>query len=123
MIDGFDLGGRESHLAEAECGVFAEFSTELPVFALCLKQGRAVEFRERLTFGNLGAGAMAGIIGPRDTLLLGGIGCLVGAAVFVRQLPKIRMKVRPIYERMGIYREVATGMESAAEQPTIQENR
>lgn len=90
------------------------------------KRGRVMSFFTMAfigvaPFGSLGAGAMAGIIGPRDTLLLGGAGCLVGAAVFVRHLPQIREKVRPIYLRMGIIREVATGMATAAEQPPLAE--
>ena len=68
-------------------------------------------------FGSLGAGTMAGIIGPRETLLLGAGCCLMGAALFARHLPHIREKVRPIYIKMGIIKEVAQGMETAAEQP------
>ena len=92
------------------------------------KRGRvmslfAVAFMGMAPFGSLGAGSMAGIIGPRYTLLLGSVGCLVGAAVFARYLPQIREKVRPIYLRMGIIQEVANGMESAAEQPPLPEDR
>jgi len=88
------------------------------------KRGRVMSFFTMAfigvaPFGSLGAGTMAGIIGPRDTLLLGGIGCLVGAAVFARHLPQIREKVRPIYLRMGIIQEVANGLETAAEQPPL----
>ena len=91
------------------------------------KRGRVMSFFTMAfigvaPFGSLGAGAMAGIIGPRDTLLLGGAGCLAGAAVFARHLPHIREKVRPIYIRMGIIREVANGMETAAEQPPLRED-
>ena len=91
------------------------------------KRGRVMSFFTMAfigvaPFGSLGAGAMAGIIGPRDTLLLGGIGCLAGAAVFVRHLPQIREKVRPIYLRMGIIQEVANGLETAAEQPPLVES-
>lgn len=90
------------------------------------KRGRVMSFFTMAfigvaPFGSLGAGAMAGILGPRDTLLLGGAGCLVGAAVFARHLPQIREKVRPIYLRMGIIQEVATGMATAAEQPPLPE--
>ena len=92
------------------------------------KRGRVMSFFTMAfigmaPFGSLGAGAMAGIIGPRDTLLIGGGGCLVGAAIFARQLPHIREIIRPIYVRMGIIREVANGMETAAEQPTFQEDQ
>lgn len=91
------------------------------------KRGRVMSFFTMAfigvaPFGSLGAGAMAGIIGPRDTLLLGGAGCLAGAAIFARHLPHIREKVRPIYVRMGIIREVANGMETAAEQPPLRED-
>ena len=91
------------------------------------KRGRVMSFFTMAfigmaPFGSLGAGAMADIIGPRDTLLIGGVGCLIGAAVFARQLPNIREKVRPIYVRMGIIREVANGMETAAEQPSLHED-
>lgn len=91
------------------------------------KRGRVMSFFTMAfigvaPFGSLGAGTMAGIIGPRDTLLLGGLGCLVGAAIFARNLPQIREKVRPIYLRMGIIQEVATGLETAAEQPPLVES-
>ncbi len=92
------------------------------------KRGRvmsffAMSFIGVAPFGSLGAGSMAGIIGPRDTLLLGGMGCLAGAAVFARHLPQIREKVRPIYLRMGIIPEVAIGMATATEQPPLPEER
>jgi MFS family permease len=88
------------------------------------KRGRVMSFftmafMGMAPFGSLGAGAMSGIIGPKATLLLGGVGCLAGAALFARHLPQIRAKVRPIYVRMGIIQEVAIGMESAAEQPPL----
>jgi len=91
------------------------------------KRGRVMSFFTiavvgMAPFGSLCAGALADSLGPRDTLLLGGIGCLVGAALFARQLPNIREKVRPIYVRMGIIREVANGLESAAEQPPMRED-
>jgi len=91
------------------------------------KRGRVmsfftVAFMGVVPFGSLGAGLMADIIGPRGTLLLGSVGCLVGAAVFARYLPQIREKVRPIYQRMGIIQEVANGMETAAEQPPLPED-
>ena len=76
-----------------------------------------VAFMGMAPFGSFGAGTMAGIIGPRETLLLGSACCLVGAVVFARQLPHIREKVRPIFVKMGIIKEVAQGMESAVEQP------
>jgi hypothetical protein len=49
-------------------------------------------------------------------LLLGSVGCLVGAAVFARSLPQFREKIRPIYLRMGIIQEGAGGTETAIEE-------
>lgn len=88
------------------------------------KRGRVmsfftVAFMGVAPFGSLGAGSMAGVIGPRNTLLLGSIGCLVGAMVFARYLPKIREKVRPIYERMGIIKETVHKMETGSKKPPL----
>jgi MFS family permease len=88
------------------------------------KRGRVmslftVAFLGMTPFGCLGAGTMAGIIGPRDTLLLGAACCLAGTFLFARNLPDIREKVRPIYVQMGIIKEVAEGMESATGQPKL----
>ena len=88
------------------------------------KRGRVmsfftVAFIGMAPFGSIGAGTMAGIIGPRETLLLGSACCLAGAMLFARHLPHIREKVRPIYIKMGIIKEVAQGMECATEQPQL----
>ena len=88
------------------------------------KRGRVmsfftVAFMGMAPFGSFGAGTMAGIIGPRETLLLGAACCLVGAVLFARHLPQIRERMRPIYVKMGIITEVAEGMETAAEQPPL----
>lgn len=48
-------------------------------------------------FGFLGAGAMVGIIGTRETLLLGASFCLLGALLYAKQLPHlIREKPQPL---------------------------
>jgi len=83
----------------------------------------AVAFLGMAPFGSFGAGTMAGVIGPRETLLVGAVCCLGATLMFARQLPKIRESVRPIYIKMGIIKEVAEGMETAAEQPMLQGNR
>jgi MFS family permease len=66
-------------------------------------------------FGSLIAGAIAHGIGARNTLLIGGASCLAAGALFAKNLPKIRKKIRPIYVKMGILSEVATGMQTASE--------
>jgi MFS family permease len=88
------------------------------------KRGRVmslftVAFMGMAPFGSLGAGTMAGIIGSRDTLLIGAACCLAGTALFAKNLPKIREKVRPIYVKMGIIKEVAEGMQSATGQSKL----
>lgn len=77
------------------------------------KRGRVMSFFTMAVvgvapFGSLGAGAMADAVGVRWTLLIGAGFCLAGAAMFARNLPKIREKVRPIYVRMGIIRDPGT---------------
>ena len=90
------------------------------------KRGRVMSFFTMAfvgvgPFGSLGAGTMAGLIGPRNTLLLGSAGCLVGAAFFVRHLPQIREKVRPIYARMGIIPAAEKEKKPAAKQQPFHE--
>ena len=83
------------------------------------KRGRVMSFysmafQGTAPFGSLIAGAAASRFGAPHTLMIGGSLCVVGAAWFCTELPKIRAIVRPIYRKMGIIPEVATGMEAAA---------
>lgn len=48
-------------------------------------------------FGSLLAGSLANAIGAPSTLIVSGIICAVGGFLFVKQLPKLRLIVRPIY--------------------------
>lgn len=59
--------------------------------------------------------------GLRETLMLGGACCLACAGVFARHLPHIRERVRPKYVQMGIVRGIVQGMETAAEQPSLED--
>jgi MFS family permease len=68
-------------------------------------------------FGSLLAGWMAKIIGTPWTMCIGGFICLAGALVFYRKLPALKKIVQPVYERMGIIPEVATGIQTASEPP------
>jgi MFS family permease len=84
------------------------------------KRGRVMSFYMMAflgtaPFGSLIAGSLSSRLGAPHTLLLGGICCTIGAAWFARQLPIIRATVRPIYVRLGIIREVATGIRDASE--------
>jgi len=52
--------------------------------------------------GSLMAGALAARIGARATVLVGGVACLLGAALFARALPALRQQVLPHYARLGL---------------------
>lgn len=84
------------------------------------KRGRIMSFYTMAfmgmtPFGSLLAGSLASKIGAPNTLLIGGVTCLLGAAVFAKRLPELRKIVRPIYVKMGIIPEIASGIHSAAE--------
>lgn len=84
------------------------------------KRGRVMSFYTMAfmgtaPFGSLIAGYVADRIGAPHTLLIGGIGCVVGAALFYRALPRLREFVRPIYREKGILPELRSGASTAAE--------
>jgi MFS family permease len=84
------------------------------------KRGRTMSFytmaiRGMAPFGSLLAGFLASKIGAPNTLLIGGLACLTGAAAFARKLPALREMARPIYVRIGIIPEIALGIQSATE--------
>ncbi|BDG09777.1 MFS transporter [Anaeromyxobacter paludicola] len=86
------------------------------------KRGRVmslytVAFMGTMPLGSLAAGALAGRLGAPLTVALGGAACLVAGALFARELPALRAQVRPIYERLGIAPEVATGIQASEEPP------
>jgi MFS family permease len=66
-------------------------------------------------FGSLLAGWMAKLLGTPWTMFIGGAVCVVGALVFYKRLPALKQIVRPVYVRMGIIPEVATGIQTASE--------
>ena len=89
------------------------------------KRGRVMSFYSMAfqgvaPFGSLIAGAAASRIGAPLTLIIGGAICVAGAGLFASQLPVLRGIVRPIYIRMGVIPEVASGIQaaSALQQPT-----
>lgn len=84
------------------------------------KRGRVMSFYMMAflgsaPFGSLIAGWLSSRIGAAETLLLGGTCCIAGALWFARSLQAIREAVRPIYIRLGILPEVASGLAQAAE--------
>jgi MFS family permease len=84
------------------------------------KRGRVMSFYSMAflgmaPFGSLFAGALAGSVGAAGTVVIGGIACIAGALLFAFNLRWLRLLVRPVYARLGILPEVATGMQSASE--------
>ena len=83
------------------------------------KRGRvmaiyAMAFMGMAPFGSLMAGWIASRLGAPHTIMISGFMSMAGALVFFTRLGEIRAKVRPVYERMGIPQEVASGLQSAA---------
>ncbi len=84
------------------------------------KRGRVMSFYMMAflgtaPFGSLVAGWLSSRIGAGHTLFVGGACCIVGALWFANALPAIRVAVRPIYVRLGILPEMATGLAHATE--------
>ncbi|MCE1165370.1 MAG: MFS transporter [Bacteroidetes bacterium] len=74
------------------------------------KRGRVMSFYGMaffgmVPFGNLMAGSLSDLIGVTNTILVGGIGVLICAAIYSTKLPEIRKAARPIYIRKDIIRE------------------
>jgi MFS family permease len=84
------------------------------------KRGRVMSFYSMsimgtAPFGSLIAGGLAKLIGTPWTIFIGGFVTIIGALFFLRKLPELRTLVRPLYVRMGIITEVATGIEAASQ--------
>jgi MFS family permease len=74
------------------------------------KRGRVMSFFTMAfigmaPFGSLIAGALAGRIGAKETVFIGGMCCLAGGMIFFRRLPLLRAIVRAIYIDKGIIRQ------------------
>jgi MFS family permease len=84
------------------------------------KRGRVMSFYTMAfvgitPLGSLLEGFAASLMGAPATLFAGGLICVLGAAVFARQLPVLRKAVRPIYVKMGIIPEIVAGLHTATE--------
>ncbi len=53
-------------------------------------------------FGNLVGGGLANYIGAPNTVIIGGIVCVLGSIVFTKQLPALKNIVLPLYQKMGL---------------------
>lgn len=84
------------------------------------KRGRVMSFYTMAVmgsapFGSLLAGTMAKSFGTSVTIFIGGFASVIGALFFLRKLPELRSIVKPIYVRLGIIPEVASGIQSESE--------
>ena len=110
-------------LAVAGFGMMANMAacnTILQTVADDDKRGRVMSFYTMAfmgvaPLGSLIAGALAGRIGVTATLVIGGSLCIAASAVFATKLPAIRALVHPIYRKIGIIPEVASGVNVASE--------
>ena len=71
------------------------------------KRGRVMSlyvtaFMGMVPIGSLMAGSLASSIGTPWTVFVGGVACIIGAALFARSLPALRKAIHPIYVRKGI---------------------
>jgi MFS family permease len=83
------------------------------------KRGRVMSFYAMALagmspFGSLLAGVLASNFGAPETVMFTGAACVVAAAVFARELPRIRRIIRPAYVQLGILPHVASGIQGAS---------
>ena len=65
-------------------------------------------------FGSLLAGSLASRIGATNTLIAGGIICILASIAFAAKVPLLRKTIHPIYRKIGIIPEVAQGIGAAS---------
>lgn len=83
------------------------------------KRGRVMSlysmaFMGMAPFGSMLAGAVAESVGVTYTLAACGVLCAVSILPFAYHLSHLRSMVRPIYQRLGILPQIATGLQSAS---------
>lgn len=74
------------------------------------KRGRimgfyTMAFMGMVPFGSLLAGTLANNIGAPNTVMIGGVACILGSLLFAKKLPSLRRITRPIYVEKGIISE------------------
>jgi MFS family permease len=109
-------------LAITGCGMMVTMASSNTVIQTIVdeeKRGRVMSFYTMsflgtAPFGSLLAGSLSTRLGAPHTVLLSGLMCFAATIWFSQELPEIRKVVRPIYIRMGILPEVATGLQTAS---------
>jgi MFS family permease len=84
------------------------------------KRGRVMSlytmaFMGTAPLGSLLAGYFADLFGAPTTVRVAGFCCIAASLVFATQFRTLRGLIRPIYRRMGILPEVATGIQEACQ--------
>ncbi len=69
-------------------------------------------------FGSLLGGWLGATLGAPAAVALGGCVTIATTIFFATRYPQLRKHARPIYERLGILRPIANGLNDAAELPT-----
>jgi MFS family permease len=75
------------------------------------KRGRVMSFYMMAfigtaPFGSFLAGSLASVLGAPNTLLIGGLMCVLGAIIFASKLNELKTMVYPIYVKLGILSEM-----------------
>ena len=91
------------------------------------KRGRVMSFYTMAfmgtaPFGSLLAGVLATRIGASNTLIIGGISCILASVFFATKLPLLTKLIHPIYRKIGIIPEVAAGIGTATRLTTPPED-
>jgi MFS family permease len=84
------------------------------------KRGRVMSFYTMAIMGtapfsSLISGWLAKILGTPITIIFGAGCCIIGAFIFSRKLPELKKLAHPVYVRMGIIPELATGIQATTE--------
>lgn len=84
------------------------------------KRGRVMSFYTMAIvgiapFGSLVVGELAKILGTPNTIMIGGVTCIIGALIFLRKLPDLKKLVHPVYVNLGCFPEVTSDIQNASE--------
>ena len=95
-------------------------NTVLQVIVEDDKRGRVMSFYTMsfmgvAPLGSLLAGYLASRIGAPDTLMIGGLVCVLAALVFALRIGELQRMLHPLYRKMGVIPEVASGIQVAVE--------
>ncbi|MEJ2744102.1 MAG: MFS transporter [bacterium] len=102
-------------------------NTVLQVIVEDDKRGRVMSFymmslMGMAPLGSLLSGFLASRIGVPNTLMIGGIACAMAALIFALHIKALQRMLHPVYRKMGIVPEVASGIQAAVELATPPED-